>query len=118
MGNLDIDYLVEVQEDGLAELSAKIFAHKTDRITLKKAVILRGARSRSLIKTRVVLEDEARAEITGITEAHAKRARGHVDCVEIVQGRARASAIPIVEVFHPEAKVTHEAAIGSVDKRS
>lgn len=41
-----------------------------------------------------------------------------MDCVEIVQGRARASAIPIVKVFHPEAKVTHEAAIGSVDKRS
>lgn len=24
---------------------------------------------------------------------------------------------PIVRVFHPEAKVTHEAAIGSVDKK-
>ena len=75
MGNLDIDYLVEVQEDGLAELSAKIFAHKTDRITLKKAVILRGARSRSLIKTRVVLEDEARAEITGTPRPMPKEPR-------------------------------------------
>jgi len=117
VGVLDIDYLVEVEEEGLAELSAKIFAHKSDRITLKEAVILRGERSRSLIKTRVVLEGEARAEITGITEAHAKGARGHVDCMEIVQGRAQASAIPIVKVFHPEAKVTHEAAIGSVDKK-
>lgn len=117
VGNLDIDYCVEVEEDGLGELSAKIFAHKTDRITLKEAVILRGERSRSLIKTRVVLEDEACAEITGITEAHAKGARGHVDCMEIVQGRAQAGAIPIVRVFHPEAKVTHEAAIGSVDKK-
>jgi Fe-S cluster assembly scaffold protein SufB len=34
-----------------------------------------------------------------------------------VQGHAQASAIPIVRVFHPEAKVTHEAAIGSVDKK-
>lgn len=116
VGTLDIDYLVEVEEDGLAELSAKIFAHKTDRITLKESVILRGERSRSLIKSRVVLEDEACAEITGITEAPAKGARGHVDCMEIVRGRAHASAIPIVKVFHPEAKVTHEAAIGSVDK--
>ena len=113
----DIDYLVEVEEAGLAELSAKIFGHKTDRITLNESVILRGERSRSLIKTRVVLEGDASAEITGITEAHAKGARGHVDCMEIVQGRAHASAIPIVKVFHPEAKVTHEAAIGSVDKK-
>lgn len=41
----------------------------------------------------------------------------HVDCMEVVQGRAQASAISIVRVFHPEAKVTHEAAIGSMDKK-
>jgi hypothetical protein len=117
VGELDIDYLVEVEEDGIAELTAKIFAHRTDRIMLKETVSLRGERSRGLIKTRVVLDGEARAEITGITEAHAKGARGHVDCMEIVQGQAQASAIPIVRVFHPEAKVTHEAAIGSVDKK-
>ena len=57
------------------------------------------------------------ADIIGITEAYAKGARGHVDCMEIVQDQAKASAIPIVRVFHPEAKVTHEAAIGSVDKK-
>ena len=117
VGTLDIDYLVEVDADGLAELSAKIFAHKTDYITLKEAVMLRGDRSRSLIKTRVVLEGQAQADIVGITEAYAAGARGHVDCMEIVQGLAHASAIPIVRVFHPEAKVTHEAAIGSVDKK-
>lgn len=117
VGSLDIDYLVEVEEDGIAELTAKIFAHKTDRIALKETIMLRGEQSRGLIKTRVVLEDQARADITGITEAHARGARGHIDCMEIVQGRAHASAIPIVRVFHPEAKVTHEAAIGSVNKK-
>lgn len=117
VGELTIDYAVEVEEDGVAELTAKLFGHGTDRITLKEAVVLKGARSRGLIKTRVVLADEARAEITGVTEAHERGARGHVDCLEIVQGRAQASAIPIVRVCHPEAKVTHEAAIGSVDKK-
>ncbi len=117
VGTLDIDYRVDVAEDGLAELHAKIFAHQRDRLTLTEAVSLREERARSLIKTRVVLEDEASAEITGITEAHAAGARGHVDCMEIVQDRAQASAIPIVKVFHPGAKVTHEAAIGSVDKQ-
>jgi hypothetical protein len=48
-----------------------------------------------------VLEDQALAEITGITEAYAKGARGHVDCMEIVHGHAHASAIPIVRFFHP-----------------
>jgi uncharacterized protein len=36
--------------------------------------------------------------------------------MEIVQGRAHAQAIRLVQVFHPKAKVTHEATIGSVDK--
>jgi Fe-S cluster assembly scaffold protein SufB len=70
-----------------------------------------------LIKTRVVVTDQATAEVTGITEAYAKGTRGHVDCKEIIKDAATASAIPIVKVFHPEAKVTHEAAIGSVDKK-
>jgi Fe-S cluster assembly scaffold protein SufB len=117
VGALDLDYLVDVEEDGVTELTAKVFGRQNDRIQVKEAIALRGTRSRSLIKTRVVLEQAARAEITGITEAYAAGARGHVDCMEIVQGQAHASAIPIVRVFHPEAKVTHEAAIGSVNKQ-
>jgi len=34
-----------------------------------------------------------------------------------VQDNAIAKAVPIVEVKHPKAHVTHEAAIGSVDSK-
>lgn len=44
-------------------------------------------------------------------------ARGYVDCTEIIRGQGVVSAGPIVKVTHPEAKVTHEAAIGSVDRQ-
>ena len=44
-------------------------------------------------------------------------ARDHVDCMEIVRDQAVVSAIPEVKVSHPQAKVTHEAAIGSVDSK-
>jgi Fe-S cluster assembly scaffold protein SufB len=37
--------------------------------------------------------------------------------MEIVKDNAVAKAVPIVKVTHPLAKVTHEAAIGSVDKK-
>ena len=44
--------------------------------------------------------------------------RGHVDCVEIIKGKeARASAIPRLVVVDDRSKLTHEAAIGSVDKK-
>ncbi|MCK4475548.1 MAG: SufD family Fe-S cluster assembly protein [Methanophagales archaeon] len=71
-----------------------------------------------MIKTRAVLKDRAKAEVIGETYGNAPFARGHVDCVEVLTGKeATAKAIPIVSVRDEHAKVTHEAAIGSVDKK-
>ena len=117
VGNLDIDYSVEAGENAVTELTARVFGHANDYIKIKEKVVLAGENSRGLIKTRVALEDEAEAEVTGITEGNAAGARGHVDCMEIVKDNAVAKAIPIVTVTNQLAKVTHEAAIGSVDKR-
>lgn len=117
VGKLDIDYRVETAESAVTELIAKVFGHADDKITIKEKVVLSGENARGLIKTRVALEDDAVAEITGITEGRAAGARGHVDCMEIVKDNAKAKAIPVVSVTNPLAKVTHEAAIGSVDKR-
>jgi len=117
VGTLDIDYSVEAGENAVTELTARVFGHENDDINIKEKVVLAGKNSRGIIKTRVAIEDDARAEVTGITEGNAEGARGHVDCMEIVKDRAVAKAIPIVNVTHPLAKVTHEAAIGSVDKR-
>jgi len=117
VGTLDIDYAVAVEEGGVAELTSKVYGHRSDRIRIREAVSLDGAGARGLVKTRVAVEDDASAEIVGATYGNAPGARGHVDCMEIVRGRATARAVPEVSVSHPEAKVTHEAAIGSVDAR-
>lgn len=117
VGRLAIDYLVKVAEDGVAELTSKIYGRENDAIRLREVVSLDGARARGLIKSRVAVEDAATAEIVGATYGNAAEARGHVDCLEIVRGNATASAVPEVRVSHPQAKVTHEAAIGSVDQQ-
>jgi len=117
VGKLDLDYTVDVAEDAVTELVARVFGHGQDDIHIRDRVVLGGKNARGLIKSRVAIEDDAHAEVTGITEGNASGARGHVDCMEIVKDRAVARAIPIVQVNDPGAKVTHEAAIGSVDKR-
>jgi len=117
VGILFIDYNVEAGERAIAELTARVFGHANDDIKIEEKVILNGMNARGLIKTRIALEDEAKAEVVNTTEGNAEGARGHVDCMEIVKDRAVARAIPIVNVTHPLAKVTHEAAIGSIDKR-
>jgi Fe-S cluster assembly scaffold protein SufB len=117
VGRLDIDYTVEAGKNSVAELTARVFGHGNDRINIRESISLSGENARGLIKTRIALEHEAAAEVTGITKGKAPGARGHVDCMEIIKDQAVASAIPIVSVTDPLAKVTHEAAIGSVDKR-
>ncbi|HEY7745605.1 MAG TPA: SufD family Fe-S cluster assembly protein [Desulfuromonadales bacterium] len=117
VGRLAIDYTVEGGENSVTELTARVHGRGSDRIDIREQVILAGAGARGLIKTRIVLQDDAAAEVTGITEGNAAGARGHVDCLELVKDRAVARAVPIVNVTHPLAKVTHEAAIGSVDQR-
>jgi len=117
VGKLRIDYVVDLDAHAVAELTAKIFGHAEDDINIREEAVLSGENARSLIKTRIALEGHARAEVTGVTVGKAQGARGHVDCLEIVTDQAIAEAIPIVRVTHPLAKVTHEAAIGSIDQK-
>lgn len=105
-------------DHAVAELSARVFGHAVDAIRIREKVVLAGTGARGLVKTRVTVKDDASAQIVGITEGDAALARGHTDCLEIVKDRATASAQPVVRVSHPQAKVTHEAAIGNVDHHS
>ncbi len=118
VGRLDFNYEVSCGEKSVTELVAKVYGKKEDDIKISERVSLNGREARSLIKSRLVLRDKARAEVIGETYGNAPLARGHVDCTEIVDGEeAIAKAIPIVSVKNKEAKVTHEAAIGSIDKK-
>ncbi len=117
VGELDVDFDVTVGEDAVAEFTSKVFGHGKDNIRIKERLVLAGRNARGLIKSRVAVEDRAVAEVIGITEGNAPGARGHVDCTEIVKDQGVVSASPLVKVTHPEAKVTHEAAIGSVDRQ-
>jgi len=118
VGKLDFDYEVFSGAKSVAELIAKVYGKSDDFIKISEKVHLNGNEARSLIKTRIVLRDRAEAEVIGETYGNAPYARGHVDCTELVNGKeAIARAIPIVSVTDETAKVTHEAAIGSIDRR-
>jgi len=118
VGKLDFDFEVSSAAKSVAEMILKVYGKKDDVIKIAERVNLNGDGARSLIKTRVVLRDRARAEVIGETYGNAPYARGHVDCIELINGEeAIGKAIPIVLVRNEKAKVTHEAAIGSIDRR-
>ncbi len=118
VGNLRLDYQADLQRDAVCELDARIYGKSEDRITINESLYLNGENSRGLAKSRVVAADRCVSEVIGEAVGNAPHARGHVDCVEILKGPfARASAIPKLTVIDERAKLTHEAAIGSIDKK-
>lgn len=116
-GRLDLESVVEASAHAVAEITAAVFGRGDDRISIRDDILLAGAFSRGLIKTRVAVAEQATSEVIGITRGAAEGARGHMDCTEIIRDQATARAEPIVDVTHPLAKVTHEAAVGTVDQR-
>ena len=115
VGSIDFDYEAQVAEHGSVEMLARISAREDDKIKIREAAHLNEEGARGILDSKIALIDQAKAEIYNELTADAADAMGHVDCTEIIKDQAVARAIPIVDVRHPEAKVTHEAAIGSVD---
>ena len=117
VGELDIDYEVEAAAEAVVEMLARVYGYGNDIIRIREKCVLKGEDARGVIKSRVAVTGEARSEVFSEMEASGRRSRGHVDCIEIVQDKARARAVPVVDVLDHTAKVTHEAAIGSVDSK-
>jgi Fe-S cluster assembly scaffold protein SufB len=117
VGLMDIEYDTTVQAHGVMEMVARISGREDDRVKVTEIGHLVGEGARGVLNTYVALRGQAQGEIYNTLNATAAHARGHVDCKEIVQDQAIASAVPIVNVKHPKAHVTHEAAIGSVDSK-
>jgi len=117
VGLIDIDYETECGEQSTMEMTARISGIGDDVIKIRETGILSGEGARGVLTSRVAVRGNSRAEVFNKLTATAPYARGHVDCKEIIQDNASASATPIVEVLNPKAHVTHEAAIGSVDAK-
>ncbi len=117
VGKIDIDYETYVGARSVCEIVSRISGLGNDQITINESAFLEGESARGVLTSYIAVRDQARAEVKNSLTASAPYARGHVDCKEIVQNEATARAVPIVDVKHPKAHVTHEASIGSVDSK-
>jgi len=116
-GRIDFEYDTVCHARSVVEMTARINGRGDDTIVIHEKALLSGEDARAALISHIALRDDASAEIYNDLVATGDRARGHVDCKEIVLGRAVARAVPTVEVRNPSAHITHEAAIGSVDSR-
>jgi Fe-S cluster assembly scaffold protein SufB len=117
VGTIDINYETTCNDQSTMEMNAKVNGRGDDLIKIREIGHLIGEGSRGVLTSRIAVRNNSRAEVFNMLTATAPFARGHVDCKEIVQDNGVATATPIVEVRHPRAHITHEAAIGSVDDK-
>jgi len=117
VGEMDIRYELEMGEKSLADMMARVNGKATDKIWIKESAELNGEYAKAILTSKVAVRDEAKAEVYNKITANAANSRGHVDCKEIVKDNGIATAIPIVDVRNAKAHVTHEAAVGDVDKK-
>jgi len=116
VGKIDVDYSTDCSPFSMLEMIARINGRGDDVIKIQETGHL-AAHATGVLTSKIALRENARAEIFSKLTAAGPFARGHVDCKEIVKDNAVATATPIVEVHHPQAHITHEAAIGSVDSK-
>jgi Fe-S cluster assembly scaffold protein SufB len=117
VGRLVIQFEVDVADWGVVELVAKSYGWADDFISVNEVMRLNGEGARGLTKTRAAVRDRAISEVYTTAEGNAPGAVGHMDCTEIVRGEAVARNVPVVVVRNDRARVTHEAAIGSVSRK-
>lgn len=118
VGTLKIDYEIEQEERSTCELLTKVFGKGKDEIEVREALHLNGAHAAGTAKSRIVLTDAAFGNVLGEVVGKAPYTRGHIDCHEVVHGKdAKAVSTPMISVDDPLAKVTHEAAIGRINKK-
>lgn len=117
VGKLFFDYDVDVEKNGIAELTTKAYGLSDDQLRVTESLHLNGEGARGITKTRIAVRDNATSEVFTTAEGNAPFAKGHMDCTEIVRGDAIASNVPKVIVKDDRAHITHEAAIGTVNHK-
>jgi hypothetical protein len=119
VGEVGIEIEGNLEKRAKTTLESKVLGKSArDIINITEKINLNGEESKSLIKMRAAAKNGGRVFMQGETYAAGRDSMGHVDCQEIVVGEnSSARAVPIVEVSHDQARVTHEASVGKINQK-
>jgi hypothetical protein len=119
IGKVDIKLEAHLQKNAKTEIKTKAFGvNKKDQVKITDIIHLNGEGSKGLVKMRAAAKNGGKVWMQGETLAKAADSFGHIDCQEIVIGKnSSAKAVPIVEVTHEQARVTHEASVGKINQK-
>ncbi|WP_423792231.1 SufB/SufD family protein [Methanocaldococcus indicus] len=117
VGKLEIFQEIDAKSNSIVDIMTKTYAIEDDIINIDEIVKLNGKEAKAMLRSKGAAKDNAKLTLKLKIEGNAEYCKGHIDCTEIIKGNARVESIPIVVVNNEKARITHEAAIGSVDKK-
>ncbi len=117
LGKLEIKTDVDAGKNSVVDITTKTYAYHNDVVTIDEIVKLNGENARAIVKSRGAAQDQSKIFLNMRVEGNAPNTKGHIDCAEVVKDEAQIENIPAVVVRDKTSRVTHEAAIGSVDKK-
>ncbi|HOJ87454.1 MAG TPA: SufD family Fe-S cluster assembly protein [Pseudothermotoga sp.] len=116
IGRLRLDASVQLGQNAVADLSAKVKASRSDQVLIREKLDLVGSHSSGMAKTTVVALDESKVRVVNEAYGIGSYSKGHIRCEEITKGEGvDVSTIPVLKVMNELAELTHEASIGRVN---
>ncbi len=94
-------------------VNEKLMTHGSQKADSKMEIILEGDGSSGKVTSRSVAKDASEQVFHPDLKGRA-RCFGHVRCDSILMDGAKIKSIPAISAEHPEASLTHEAAIGRI----
>ena len=94
-------------------VTEKVMTDGKQKAVSDNKIILRGKDSRAELISRSVIKGKSKQDFFGSIEAHSK-CYGHLECDAIVMDKGTNETVPALRSFHPDAELTHEAAIGKI----
>ncbi len=117
IGKLEINQNIIAKDNSVIDVIVKTYATGDDIVYINENVKLVGKRAKAMLRSKGAARDKSKITLKLRIEGIGDETRGHIDCTEIIKGEAYVESIPIVVVNNETARITHEAAIGSVDKK-
>jgi len=94
-------------------ITEKVMTDGKQKAVSNNRIILRGKDSRAELISRSVIKGNSKQDFFGSIEAYAA-CYGHLECDAIVMDKGTNETVPALRSFHPDAELTHEAAIGKI----
>ncbi len=107
------DTKAKLAEGASLIITERLLTHQNQEAVSDMTIELNGRGSNAKVVSRSVAKDNSKQVFRPIVIARAS-SKGHVECDSIIMNQGKISSTPAITAEHPDAQLTHEAAIGRI----